>query len=727
MKYFLVLCLLVTTSAAGQNTLYAVIVDTQSNTPLPGATAQILSLKRGASADINGLIRLDGIPDDKFEIEFRFIGYRTVETEYTFPRERADTLRITLSPADKELGEITVSTTRSSRTISDIPTRIEVISAAELEEKATGQPSNIRTLLTESTGIQTQQTSPTSANATIRIQGLDGRYTQLLQDGFPLYSGFASGLSILQIPPLNLRRVEVVKGASSTLYGGGAIAGLINLVTKEPGAERELTFLANVNQTQALDLSGFYSQKYGKTGLTIYVARNTQAAYDVNKDGFSDLPQFTRYTFNPKLFVYLKPATTLSFGINSSFENRLGGDVQVITGNADNTHLYFERNKSDRFSTQFRLDNTLANGNVLTLKNSVGYFSRTLSRPAYQFGGHQVASFSEVSYARPHPVFEWVLGANLWTDQFIQQRPALVPLDYCLNTVGLFAQSNWKPTPKFVLETGLRTDYISRNKLFVLPRISALYKLSPHVTARVGGGLGYKAPMPFIEQAEELGFQDVRPVDAVRINNETSLGSNVDVTYRTLLFDAVSLSINQLFFYTRLNNSLVLVPTSAGDYTFMNAAGKLISQGLETNIKLTYDELSVYLGYTFIDAQTQYDPNTGGATSTQRQYPFTSRNRLYSTILYEVDEKLRLGYELFYVGPQTIRNGTAKPGYWLMGFSAERRWKHVSLFVNFENFTDTRQSRFEPSYSGPVQNPQFTDIWAPTDGFIYNGGFKLNL
>ncbi|MBC7568132.1 MAG: TonB-dependent receptor, partial [Spirosoma sp.] len=413
MKYFLVLCLLVTTSAAGQNTLYAVIVDTQSNTPLPGATAQILSLKRGASADINGLIRLDGIPDDKFEIEFRFIGYRTVETEYTFPRERADTLRITLSPADKELGEITVSTTRSSRTISDIPTRIEVISAAELEEKATGQPSNIRTLLTESTGIQTQQTSPTSANATIRIQGLDGRYTQLLQDGFPLYSGFASGLSILQIPPLNLRRVEVVKGASSTLYGGGAIAGLINLVTKEPGAERELTFLANVNQTQALDLSGFYSQKYGKTGLTIYVARNTQAAYDVNKDGFSDLPQFTRYTFNPKLFVYLKPATTLSFGINSSFENRLGGDVQVITGNADNTHLYFERNKSDRFSTQFRLDNTLANGNVLTLKNSVGYFSRTLSRPAYQFGGHQVASFSEVSYARPHPVFEWVLGANL--------------------------------------------------------------------------------------------------------------------------------------------------------------------------------------------------------------------------------------------------------------------------------------------------------------------------
>lgn len=673
------------------------------------------------------MVQLNGIPNDEFEVEFRFIGYRTVEKEYTFPRQRADTVRIALSPAGEELGEITVSTTRSSRTISDIPTRIEVISAAELEEKVTGQPSNIRTLLTESTGIQTQQTSPTSANATIRIQGLDGRYTQLLQDGFPLYSGFASGLSILQIPPLSLRRVEVVKGSSSTLYGGGAIAGLINLVTKEPGEARELSFLANINQTQALDLSGFYSQKYGKTGLTMYVARNTQAAYDVNKDGFSDLPQFTRYTVNPKLFTYLKPATTLSFGINTSVENRLGGDMQVIADHPDTTHRYFERNKSDRFSTQLRLDNTLANGNVLTIKNSVGYFARTLSRPAYQFGGHQVASFSEVSYARPHPVFEWVLGANLWTDQFTQQKPALTPLDYNLNTVGLFAQSNWKPMPKFVLETGLRTDYISRKRLFVLPRISALYKFSPHLTARAGGGLGYKAPTPFIEQAEELDFQNVHPVDAVRINNETSLGGNVDITYRMLLFDAVSVSINQLFFYTRLNNSLVLTPTSAGDYVFMNVAGKLTSRGLETNLKLTYDELSVYLGYTFIDAQTQYDPNTGEAAPTQRQYPFTSRNRLYATILYELDEKLRLGYELFYVGPQTIRNGAPKPGYWLMGFSAERRWKRFSLFVNFENFTDTRQSRFEPSYSGPVQNPQFADIWAPTDGFIYNGGFKLNL
>lgn len=726
MKSILFFCLLLTTSVAGQSVLRTRIVDAQSLSPLPGATLQITALSLGAAADARGLVTLANIPAGSFEVTARFIGYKSIERQYTFPLPAADTLQIALSPAGEELGEITVSATRSSRTISDIPTRLEVISAGELDEKASMQPGNIRMTLSESTGIQTQQTSPTSANTTIRIQGLDGRYTQLLQDGFPLYSGFASGLSILQIPPLNLKRVEVVKGSSSTLYGGGAIAGLINLVTKEPTAERELSFLANVNQTGALDLSSFYSQKFGKTGLTLYAARNSQAAYDVNKDGFSDIPHYSRYTINPRWFWYVNPSTTVSLGINSTFEDRLGGDMQVISGRTDNTHQYVEGNKTSRLSTQFRFDKTYANKGVLTLKNSIGYFSRDLTRPTYQFGGHQLASYSELTYSRPNPVFEWVLGANLWTDQF-RQNNSQQPLDYTLNTVGVFAQSNWKPSAKFVLETGLRLDYINRGTAFVLPRVSALYKISPAFTIRAGGGMGYKAPTIFTEEAEEQAFQAIRPIDLTTTQNETSLGGNLDFTYQTQLSDEINLSINHLFFYTRLKHALLLddSPASDGYYNFYSAAGRLVSKGMETNVKLSYDDLSVYLGYTFIDAKTDY--SLLASMPEIRQNPFTSRNRLYATVLYEIDEKLRIGYELFYVGRQTIRDGSLKPSYWMMGISAERRWRHFSLFVNFENFLDARQSRFEPIYTGTISNPRFVDIWAPTDGFIYNGGFKLTL
>jgi len=123
------------------------------------------------------------------------------------------------------------------------------------------RPGDIRMMLNESTGIQTQQVSATSANSSIRIQGLDGRYTQILKDGFPMYAGFSGGLGLLQTPPLDLRQVEIIKGSSSTLYGGGAIAGLINLISKVPTAERELRFLVNGTSAGGLDVNGFYGQR----------------------------------------------------------------------------------------------------------------------------------------------------------------------------------------------------------------------------------------------------------------------------------------------------------------------------------------------------------------------------------------------------------------------------------------------------------------------------------
>src|SRR6201989_1492470 len=179
-----------------------------------------------------------------------------------------------------ELEAVVVSATRSSRTIANIPTRVEVISGEELDEKSNMKPGDIRMMLAESTGIQTQQTSATSGNSSIRIQGLDGKYTQIIRDGFPLYSGFSGGLGLMQIAPLDLKQIEVIKGSSSTLYGGGAIAGLVNLVSKTPTAKKELSFLANGTSAGGLDLSSFYSQKFNKVGLTVFGSFNTGKPYD---------------------------------------------------------------------------------------------------------------------------------------------------------------------------------------------------------------------------------------------------------------------------------------------------------------------------------------------------------------------------------------------------------------------------------------------------------------
>ncbi len=358
----------------GQNTFKAVIKDSETKEPLIGATAILSGTATGATADIDGLITLTNIPNGKQVIEFRYIGYETRKDTFEFPLTTIDPIEIFLQSETDELDEIVITSTRSTRTIQNIPTRIEFIGSEELDEKGNMKAGDIRMLLSESTGIHVQTTSPTSANASIRIQGLDGRYTQILKDGFPIYSGASSGLGLLQIPPLDLKQVEVIKGSTSTLYGGGAIAGLVNLISKTPTEERDLRFHLNGTSGRGLDINGFYGQKFKKIGTTIFASHNRNGAYDPAQIGLSAIPQFERYVLNPKLFVYFNDKTKMNFGINTTIENRLGGDMLYIKGKGDNTHQYFEENKTQRYSTQFVFDHTVNENSFVQIKNSVSYF-----------------------------------------------------------------------------------------------------------------------------------------------------------------------------------------------------------------------------------------------------------------------------------------------------------------------------------------------------------------
>ncbi len=703
-----------------QNNLKATIKDDKTNEPLIGITVFLKGTQNGSTSDEKGFAELKNIPTGKKTIIFQSVGYQKKELDISFPQN--DTIAILLEKFTSELDEVEiVSTTRSSRNIKNIPTRIETISGDELNEKAVMQPSNIKLLLTESTGIQTQQTSQVSANASIRIQGLDGKYTQLLQDGFPLYSGFAGGLSILQIPPLNLKRAEVIKGSTSTLYGGGAIAGLINLITKEPTNKREVSFLTNINQTSALDLSGFYSRGYKKTGLTIFASGNFQKAYDANNDGFSDIPKFERYTINPKFFYYHNSKTTFSIGLNAGFEKRTGGDMQVINTKTNATHTFFETNTTNRFSTQTKFEKTFTNKNILKLKNSIGYFNRKIENAAYNFEGKQVATFSEANYLIPNEKSEWNLGANLVSDNFKQAKLGANKLDYSNAVFGFFAQNNLKCSENIIVESGIRFDFSNRNKVFVLPRLSLLYKINEKLTSRFGGGLGYKTPTIFSEETEEIAFQNLMPLDFSKIDAEKSFGLNADINYKTTIFDNIILSFNQMFFYTKINNPIILNQISGNNYSFINANGNIDTKGFETNFKLRYDDIALYLGYTYIDANRNFNGNS-------TINPLTSKHRLYTSLMYELENKLKIAYELFYTGKQRLTIGENVRDYWVMGISGEYKLnKHISAFANFENFLDKRQSRWETLYSGTIQNPQFREVYTPTDGIIINGGFKINL
>lgn len=720
-KYFLLIVAIATIGTAqGQNKFKTVVKDSETNEPIAGVTAKIEVLNLVSVSDPNGFITFENVPDGAHTISFFIDGYKEHTQSFQMPFI-GELLEISLESEAEEMDEIIVTSTRGTRTISNIPTRVEFIAGEELEEKANMKPGDIRMMLNESTGIQTQQTSATSGNSSIRIQGLDGRYTQILKDGFPVYSGASSGLGLLQTPPLDLKQVEIIKGSASTLYGGGAIAGLVNLISKTPTKERELRFLLNGTSALGLDINGFYSQRFNKIGLTVFASHDRNAPYDPVDIGLTAIPKFERFNFNPKIFVYFNENTKLDFGVNAVFEDRIGGDIDYINDESGHPDSYFEKNKTRRLSTQFVITHKFNEKELLTVRNSFNNFSRAINIPDYTFDGLQNSTFSEITYSYNGNVSEWVTGANLYTDNFSEKEITSFPLrNYSQITYGAFVQNTVKAKEWLDIETGLRGDYFIDYGFSLLPRISALFKISNKLTSRLGGGLGYKTPTIFTEESERIQYRNVLPINSDFNTLEKSYGVNFDVNYKTNISEEILLSFNQLFFYTNVNNPLILTPVPNEIYQFVNVDGYLDTKGTETNIKLGYKDFKLFLGYTYTDASID---NNG----IKSQNPLTAKHRLNNVLMYEVEDKWKAGLEAYYYSPQKLNDGSTGRDYWIFGFMIEKLWENFSIYANFENFTDTRQTKFGSIYSGPITDPVFKDIYAPLDGFVVNAGIKIKL
>ena len=709
---WVILCAPVT----GQNIEFkAMIADEETKEPLIGATIQFEDIEKGGATDVNGIVSIQNIAVGKYEVHIAYIGYEELETHITIT-ENMETPIFYLHQSSEELEEVVVSTTRSTRTIQNIPTRVETIGLEELGEKAIMNSANISLVLRESTGIQIQQSSLSSGNSSIRIQGLDGRYTQLLRDGFPLYGGFSGGLSIMQIPPLDLNQFEIIKGSSSTLYGGGAIAGLVNMVSKTPDEEPMLDIM--LTQTQALGSTAnvFYGQRKGKLGYTLYGSGHYQKAYDPDGDGFTNIPQTIAYSFNPKLFYYPSEKTTFWIGLNGTYDERKGGDLTLIEEGANGEHQFLENNTSFRVSSQAVFEHQVADNKLLQIKNSIAYFDRELVTPNLSFLGEQWNTFTELNYSIQNEKSDWIFGANVYSNDF-KEEDTFLPRNQNDLTAGIFVNNITDLSEKLILESGFRLDNAKDWGVFPLPRISLLWKANDQISSRLGGGLGYKIPDLFTEEAAAINYEGIVSIDKNTLNAERSYGLNWDINYRTVIKDEITFSINQLFYLTSIDNALLLSSRNDGLLEFENANGDVLSRGAETNVKFTYQDFRWFINYAFINTTLNYLPGNP-------QKPLTAKHNAGSVLMYE-NEKWRIGYEAYYTGKQTLTTGETTQDFVIMGLLIQKHFEWGSPFINFENFTDRRQSRFSSEVLPPHDNPVFPEIYAPTDGFIFSAGVVI--
>src|SRR5262245_17714645 len=266
---------------------------------------------QGATVKLNGQVLqtgIDGIavatvPLGPLKVELSKDGFLPATTVIAIDQVKQWEVRIEMRPAETVEKEITVQATRNDVRIQDSPLRVEVLQREEVEEKMLMTPGDIVMMLNEMGGMRVQTTSPSLGAASVRMQGMRGRYTRFLSDGLPLFGQQGAGLGLLQIPPVDLGQVEVIKGVASSLYGAGAMGGVVNLVSRRPGDKPIHEFLLNRSTRGATDASAFLAGRLSKQwSASLLGSGDWQQTNDIDDDGWADLAQYARGVIRPRFF-----------------------------------------------------------------------------------------------------------------------------------------------------------------------------------------------------------------------------------------------------------------------------------------------------------------------------------------------------------------------------------------------------------------------------------------
>ena len=718
--YLIIFLFLVPTLLLAQHTQLT-IQDKVSKRPLQGVSISENKSVLGIT-DSLGHVHLN-LPQGMHFLKSSLIGYEEKVDSIYFPITNPIIIELTMSP--KLMDEITIlSSTRNNQRIENSPLKVEVIGREEMDEENSIKPASIASILGDISGVQIQQSSAVSGNANIRIQGLEGRYTQILRDGLPLYEGFSGGFGILSIPPIDLKQVELIKGSASTLYGGGAIAGLVNIISRKPTEKQQSTFTINRSSLKESNINSFISKKYKHVGYTFYAGYTAQKEVDVNKDGLSDVPQLESFVVHPRLFFYPTKKTNITLGYSGTMEKRKGGDMLVLAGKPDQVHQYIESNNNTRHTGELFIDHTLHGKTKLEFKSSFSSFDRTILSNALELKGNQVNQFSELSLFVPYEKGSLVAGINSVGDEFKKiSSSSSIPLSSFSNqTLGFFVQNTLNISEQSILEAGIREDIHNHYGNFFLPRISMFHRFNEHWASRGGIGYGYKAPNILSSQIRDIPFEKITPLPS-SIKAERSVGFNVEVNYKKEWDNGNSFFINHALFITQVSDPIIYNTDPISQFVFFsNAAKPILTRGFDTYIQSTLDQWEIYLGYTFTIAERKY-------LSTNQFMPLTPKNRMAFTLLRAFEEKgWRVGIEASYNGKQIRFNESKTPGYLFTAAMIEKKINDKVKFVlNGENLFDYRQSRIEPIFTGSITNPSFNELWAPIDGRVINLAMFIKL
>ena len=616
----------------------------------------------------------------------------------------------------EEIEEIIVQATRTRRRVQDTPTRVEVLDQEEIEEKIMMRPGNISMMLAETGGLRVQVTSPALGSSNIRVHGMRGRYTQLLADGLPLYGGQASSLGLLQIPPSDLGQVEVIKGAASALYGGQALGGVINLVSKRPGDETTGEVILNATTRDGQDVSAYASSPLSSSWSGSFLfSGNRHAEQDLDDDGWIDMPEYDRWSVRPRLFWEGEEGATAFLTLGAMNEGRHGGtqNGQVVPDGNEfpqnqeterlDVGLVVEQPLGDRMFAQVRASGVRQSHDHL--------FGNQLEPDRHE------TYLGEFSLSGDLPSVSWVGGIAFQQDSYDSE--AFPVHDYTYNAPAAFGHLDWDISENVAAAVSARWDDHSEYGQEFSPRLAILYRPGAW-TLRGSWGRGFFAPTPFLEETEAAGLSRLETLSNVRA--ESAETASIDVAYSS---GAVETGLT--FFASKIDDAVRLSTLAPDLVEITNVDGLTRTRGVEALMRWRRDSFVLTASYLYTDASEPDEAGTG-----RRSVPLTPKNSAGIVAMWEVEDKRRIGLEIYYTGSQPLEDNPYRSdgdSYFEVGLLGEIIRGRYSFFLNLENLLNVRQTRKDPLVR-PSRTPDgrwTVDAWSPLEGFVANAGIRIRL
>ncbi len=630
--------------------------------------------------------------------------------EIDFAREWQ--LEFELQPEKAEKAEVTVYATRNDTKLQDSPLHVEVVSADEISEELAMRPGDISMLLNEMGGVRVQTTSPALGAASVRVQGMRGRYTAFLSDGLPLFGQQGAGLGLLQIPPMDLGQVEIVKGNASALYGSAAMAGVVDLISRRPSAEAVHEFLFNRSSLGGTDASMFLaSQLTPHWGASLLGGGYWQGRQDVNGDGWADVAGYSRGVVRPRFFWDNKNGGTALLTGGFTYEDRSGGtlpgSVLPATGQS-----YTEALTTHRYDVGGNLQWVLEKRVIVTAR-----FSASEQEHRHTFGDHIERDRNQLLFGELS--VRGTAGKNTWVAGFADERDAFDPRDvprfkYAYVVPGVFAQDDLSVASWLSVSVSARVDFHNVYGTFFSPRISGLVRKNGW-TGRVSVGQGFFAPTPLTEETEAAGLTRLRLPAPLKA--ERGRSASTDIT-RAM----GPISVTATFFVSNIDHPIFV--DRGASYDIANLRGPTKNRGAELLATWRKAPFSATASYTYVRS-SEFEP------SGRAEVALTPRQSLGVVGMWEKEGVTRVGLECYYTGRQRLEynpyRNFSEP-YVLLGMLGERKVAaHVKLFINFENLTNVRQTRWDPLLlpSRASDGRWTVDAWAPLDGRVINGGARF--